>query len=430
MLAHLHQQLQQHFPHHQHFLLAFSGGVDSMVLLHLLAQLPIQLRAIHIHHGLSPNADQWATFCEQQCKRLEIPFILQKVSVDGENGMEASARTARYQAIQTHKFAEEVVITAHHLDDQTETFFLALKRGSGLKGLGAMHTVSAWQNTPLFRPLLRFSKADIVAYANQQQLTWIEDESNTICTYERNFLRNDVLPLLNQRWQHFNQMVGNACQHLQNQQQLLDELLAEQFCQYYNASSRALNIADFPTFSPAKQQALLRLWLAKQHQMMPSQAVLNQILTQMCNAGQDKQPEIQLGKKYLRRYKQQLFLTPAFADTQHFTATLAPHTQIILPDHLGTLIHQETEIICKTAQEITRLPLPKDLVQHTFSVKLHQTGKVKCYGKPHREEMKKIWQTHQIPVWLRRRTPLIFWQEELVGCLPINPVGDIVDVML
>lgn len=418
MLAHLHQQLQQHFPHHQHFLLAFSGGVDSMVLLHLLAQLPIQLRAIHIHHGLSPNADHWATFCEQQCKRLEIPFILQKVSVDGENGMEASARTARYQAIQMHKFAEEVVITAHHLDDQAETFFLALKRGCGLKGLGGMQTTSHWQNMPLFRPLLEVSKSEILSYAKQQQLAWVEDESNLSNTYERNFLRNAVLPQLNQRWQHFNQMVGRACQHLTNQQQLLDELLGEQLAMYSDTDSRSLNIADFPAFSVAKQQELMRLWLAQQGQAMPSQKLLTQILNQMLVADTDKHPEIQLDEQWLRRYQQRIFLTPHFAETKDFSAVLEPNTEMALPDNLGVIVRKQSEIICKTSGKFIRLPLPNALEQEPLTAKLHHSGKVKCYGKPHREEMKKIWQTHQIPVWLRTRTPLIFWQDELVGCLP------------
>ncbi|MWR52261.1 tRNA lysidine(34) synthetase TilS, partial [Escherichia coli] len=135
------------------------------VLLHLLAELQLNLRAVHIHHGLSPNADSWAAFCEQVCKRLKIPFILQKVTVDRSEGIEAGARTARYQAIGEIIQPNEVLVTAHHLDDQAETFLLALKRGSGIKGLSAMQAVGFWQNFTIFRPLLNVSRAQIEQYA-------------------------------------------------------------------------------------------------------------------------------------------------------------------------------------------------------------------------------------------------------------------------
>ena len=315
LLQHLHQQLDQYQPNRTHFLVALSGGIDSVVLLHLLSQLPLNLRAIHVHHGLSPNADSWADFCEQLCKRLNIPFILQKVSVQGSKGIEDAARHARYQAIQAVRQADETVVTAHHQGDQVETFFLALKRGSGAKGLAAMPVVGFWQNTPLFRPLLAIKKDMIQAYAVQHQLEWVEDESNQSEIYDRNFLRNAVLPTLNERWLHFDEMVYRATANLYQQQQLLDELLAETLTQYINPTNYALNIADFSKFSLSKQQALLRLWLSQQQQMMPSQAQLLQIIKQMIMSKSDKQPEIQLGDKWLRRYQQQLFLTRTFEPT-------------------------------------------------------------------------------------------------------------------
>ena len=223
LLQHLHQQLVQYQPNRTHFLVALSGGIDSVVLLHLLSQLPLNLRAIHVHHGLSPNADSWADFCEQLCKRLNIPFILQKVSVQGSKGIEDAARYARYQAIQSVRQADETVITAHHQGDQVETFFLALKRGSGVKGLAAMPVVGFWQNMPLLRPLLAIKKNMIQAYAVQHQLEWVEDESNQSEIYDRNFLRNAVLPMLNERWPHFDEMVYRATANLYQQQQLLHE---------------------------------------------------------------------------------------------------------------------------------------------------------------------------------------------------------------
>lgn len=143
-------------------LIAFSGGLDSTALLSLVKKLRekrphLSLRAIHIHHGLSPNADTWTEHCQQLCEQFAIPLIIEKVKVEMHDGIEAGAREARYQAISTHIQPNEYLVTAHHLNDQTETFFLALKRGTGLQGLGAMQKESQLFGMPILRPLLSFS---------------------------------------------------------------------------------------------------------------------------------------------------------------------------------------------------------------------------------------------------------------------------------
>lgn len=159
---------------------------------------------------------------------VKYSFYFAKVTVDSTNGVENGARKARYQAIQQHLKSNEILATAHHLDDQAETFLLALKRGSGIKGLSAMQAVNFLQNFTVFRPLLTFSKAELLAYAKAHQLQWIEDESNANNRYDRNFLRNKILPLLNQRWQQFSEMVARSAQHCAEQQELIQELLNDE----------------------------------------------------------------------------------------------------------------------------------------------------------------------------------------------------------
>ncbi len=261
-------------------LIGLSGGVDSVVLLHLFARTSFNVRAIYIHHGLSPNADDWAAFCEQYSKRLNIPFILQKVRVDSSNGVESGAREARYQAIQQQLNPNEVFATAHHLDDQAETFLLALKRGSGVKGLSAMQAVTFLQNFTVFRPLLTFTKSDLMGYAVQHQLGWIEDESNADNRYDRNFLRNSILPLLNQRWQQFSQMVARSAQHCAEQQALIEELLSDEL-KSRTGEKQQLNINGFGQFSLAKQQQVIRLWLEQNGVKMPSQSQLQAVISEL-----------------------------------------------------------------------------------------------------------------------------------------------------
>ncbi len=416
------QQLAKHCPNQTAFFIGLSGGVDSVVLLHLFAQarqaLSLKLRAIHIHHGLSPNADSWATFCEQLCEQWAIPLTVCKVQVQGKQGLEANARTARYQAIQQHIQPNEMLATAHHLDDQAETFFLALKRGSGIQGLGAMQAVSFWQNVAIFRPLLSFSKTDILAYAKQHQLKWIEDESNFNTDFDRNFLRQTALPLLNQRWQQFNQMVARSSQHCAEQQQLIEELLKPELAS--RLQNGGLDITGFEYFSLLKQQQLVRLWLAQAHLAMPSVAQLEQIIQRLILAKADKNPQVKLEQHLIRRYQQQIFITPIQAEIDDFELELPPQSEEIqLPASLGIVQRNGIEIIYKISGKSHRLLLPDTLQQTPLRLTNRYPSKVQCYGKNHREEMKKIWQENRIPIWQRGRIPLLFSAERLVALLLI-----------
>lgn len=461
MLNHLQQQLRQHLPRQRDFLIGLSGGVDSVVLLHLFAQLPdLNLRAVHIHHGLSPNADQWADFCESLCQDYRIPLITEKVNVCGNHGLEANARTARYQAIGNLIQPNEVLATAHHLDDQVETFFLALKRGSGLKGLSAMQAVGNWQHFAIFRPLLEREKADLIAYAEQQALHWINDESNGDNRFDRNFLRNQILPALNQRFPQFSQQVAHSATHCREQQALIEELLGEEL-QKRIGDKQQLDISGFARFSPLKQKQLVRLWLAKCGVAMPSQAQLQAVIDELIFAKSDKNPQVKLGDKIIRRYRQAVFVTEQVAEIGKVVVEIPPcpplqkrgvcssnvETDDTVPpfleggeyslnvetDHgLAPPFHKRgrggisrilsihrtpTDLICTFSGKTYRLLLPIELHDQPLTLKIGVRGRVREYGKPHSEEMKKIWQKHDVPTWEREHTPLLFRRGELVAVL-------------
>ena len=215
-------------------LLAYSGGLDSSVLLHQLVLLrnqrpELQLRAVHIHHGLNPLADSWVAHCEQQCAQWQVPLEVVRVQIDARaGGIEAAARTARYDAFSQLLLPDEALLTAQHLDDQSETVLLALKRGSGPAGLAAMPQQHWLGQHRHLRPLLAVSRSQLEAWAQHHQLSWIEDDSNQDPRYDRNFLRLKVLPLLNDRWPHFASAVARSAALCGEQEQLLDELLAEE----------------------------------------------------------------------------------------------------------------------------------------------------------------------------------------------------------
>lgn len=421
MLNHLRQQLEQHLPAQKAFLIGLSGGVDSVALLSLFAELrniyPLHLRAVHIHHGLSPNADQWANFCEQLCQKKQIPLIIKKVQITGNQGLEANARNARYHAISQLIQPTEIFTTAHHLDDQAETFFLALKRGSGVKGLSAMQAVSLRQHFTIFRPLLNISKADLLTYAQQAGLHWVEDESNSDEAFDRNFLRQQILPTLNQRWHGFSQMVKRTSQHCAEQQQLLNELLETELNQRIDLKHKRLDISHFSHFSPLKQRELIRLWLEKCYLPMPSQTQLAELLAQMIGSDNDKNPQFILGEQVIRRYQQQLFITPNFEPIAPFQSPLIIGKPLQLPNNLGCISRTENALICEFSARSYHLRLANALQKADLNIQLQPTSKVKCYGKTQREEMKKIWQKNSVPIWERPRTPLLFVQDELVAVL-------------
>ncbi|WP_372767871.1 tRNA lysidine(34) synthetase TilS [Pseudoalteromonas sp.] len=296
------------------FTVALSGGMDSVVLLHLAKRFrdelgDIELKAVHVNHGLSDNASDWQIFCETLCQRWQIPFVASEVSLNlsPRQSLEAIARDARYQAIKHSMLAGSCVLVGQHIDDQVETFFIRLKRGAGLLGLGAMAREST-NDAGLFivRPLLDFTRNEIEQYVTEHALTHIIDESNTDDRFDRNFLRNQVLPLLNARFQGFNRTILRVTQLLQSQQQLLDEYIAEdaKVC----VKGNKISLENLCSFSRTRIENLIRFWLKNQHLQLPSQKVLNQIVEQGLNAKADAQVQIHCGDFFVCRYQSALYV--------------------------------------------------------------------------------------------------------------------------
>ena len=209
--------------------IALSGGRDSVALLHaacsLRATVPFQLRAIHIHHGLSAHATDWAQFCAALCAKLNVAHTQIAVQVDRTNaaGVEAHARAARYQAFTT--LDVDAILLAHHADDQIETSLHRLFRGAGLTGLAGMQATRPLKpSTQLLRPWLEINRAQIEAYVAENKLEFIEDESNTNTQHTRNFLRNEILPSLQQHFPQVKQAVAHMAQHAQEHAQFAEAL--------------------------------------------------------------------------------------------------------------------------------------------------------------------------------------------------------------
>ncbi|WP_336285863.1 tRNA lysidine(34) synthetase TilS [Citrobacter arsenatis] len=390
-------------------LVAFSGGLDSTVLLHQLVlwrtQHPkVALRAIHIHHGLSPQADSWVQHCESVCAQWQVPLVVEKVHLEDDGlGIEAQARRARYQAFAQTLLPGEVLMTAQHLDDQCETFLLALKRGSGPAGLSAMGENSPFAGTQLIRPLLAQTREALEVWARQHELCWIEDESNQDDVYDRNFLRLHVTPLLQQRWPRFAQAVARSAALCAEQESLLDELLANDLADCVTTQGTLL-LAPLMTMSGVRRAALLRRWLAGLNAPMPSRDGLERIWQEVALAREDASPCFRLGEYTVRRYQSQLWWVKSF-DGQSETVIPWPcwEMPLTLPAGLGSV-----KLI--PAGEL-RMPQADEAV----SIRFKAPGILHIVGRNGGRKLKKIWQEQGIPPWRRDTTPLLFYGETLIA---------------
>lgn len=277
-----------------------SGGCDSVVLLHALSRLVLAgpLRAIHIHHGLSANADDWADFCADYCRRLGVPLTVRRVAVDAASGqgLEAAARSARYAAFA--EGAEGSLLLAHHRGDQAETVLFNLLRGSGVAGAAAMPAERRCGQLRLLRPMLDVSRREIEAYAMAAGLSWIDDESNVDTALTRNYLRHEALVSLSQRFPGAEASLARAAANFSEAADLLDEL-AELDWQGVS-DGEAARLSGLRQLSPARLKNLLRYRLRWLSWRVPVAARLDEFARQLHVAGPDRHPELVLPDGVMR----------------------------------------------------------------------------------------------------------------------------------
>ncbi len=271
-----------------------SGGCDSVVLLHALVTLGLRerLQAIHVHHGLSPNADAWAEFCGDYCRRLGVSFVTRRVTVDAStgSGLEAAARDARYAVFA--ELAGDTLLLAHHRGDQAETVLFNLLRGAGVTGAAGIPVERNFAHCRLLRPLLGLSRGEIEAYARQAGLTWIEDESNGDTAITRNFLRHQTLVGLARRFPGAEAALAQAASHFAEAGGLLDEL-AELDWQRV-AEGDAARLGDLRQLSVPRLKNLLRHRLRSMGWRVPVADRLDEFVRQVLTAAPDRHPELVL----------------------------------------------------------------------------------------------------------------------------------------
>ncbi len=392
-------------------LLAYSGGLDSTVLLDALAGLGLpRLRAAHVHHGLQAVAEGWIEHCRGECENRSVPFELLRVRIAEQSpaGPEAAAREARYAALRDLMQAGEVLVTAHHGDDQAETFLMHAMRGAGPRGLGAMPALQDFAPGLLWRPMLGLHRDDLSRYATARGLRWVEDPHNRDPRYERAWLRSEVLPVLRRRWPSVATTLARSAALCAE----ADGLLAALATMDAGGAQRGevLSVTALKTLSPGRRNNLLRGWIAGPRGLsLPPHTLLGQI-DDLLDARCDAEPCMAWSGGELRRYRDDLHAIKALPPLPDgFEAEWNGLGNLPLPVGCGLLI------------------APPEAGPRELLVQLPRGGeRLRLAPDRPRQRLKNLFQDHAVPPWRRSRTPLVFEAGVLrwVGGLPLPEQDD------
>lgn len=391
--------------------------MDSVVLLHLLHKLAPrfdwQLSALHVHHGISPNADTWADFCTRLCSQHSVPLNIERVDIThlrDEHGIEAAARKLRHAAFA--RLSCDVVALAHHADDQAETLLLQLLRGAGVKGVAAMQLLKP--ATPhahaTLRPLLDISRGKLVEYAQQHVLQWVEDESNADDRYPRNFLRHRLLPLLEQRFPAYRDTLTRSARHFAEAGELLDELAQQDAQGAENSTTFELSLLRQLSHSRAKN--LLRYWLHKQGAPMPQNVQLDELLNQLLDARDDAAVCVDFGNWQVRRFQDKAHVMQILGEfDQNLVLSWHGEAGLEWPALSSRLIFRQMQGQGISLAKLQSAPVTLRLRSGGEALRPHATAATRS--------LKNLLQEHRVPPWQRERLPLLYCGNELVSVVGV-----------
>lgn len=411
----LFEVLQQLLPAGR-FWIGYSGGMDSTVLLHAVASLrtalpDVELGAVHINHGLHPDAARWSQHCTEQAARLGIPCHVVPVTVARVPGasLEAQARAARYAAFAALVGRGDCLLTAHHGDDQAETVLLQLLRGAGVHGLAAMPGKSNFGAGVHARPLLGFARSALAHYATDARLRWIDDPANDDPGFDRNYLRHRVMPALRDRWPAVADTLARSARHCAQAAVLIDATAALDL-QQVQRDDGALDLAELRRLPFERQRALIRYWLRMRDLPLPPEARVDQILMQMHGAALDRQPRIAWTGAEVRRHRDRLYaMRPVVSQPQNGARELCwrPDVPLELPGSGMRLV----------AVPVTGAGLNAARCHGADITVRFRRGGERCRPADgmHTRSLKKLLQEAGVPVWERERLPLIYINGELAA---------------
>ena len=397
-------------PGNKQFLIAYSGGLDSHVLLHLMVCLREEagygIRAVHVNHNIQRESRDWAGHCEDTCQALGVE--LEVIDVDagrpGKEGPESRARHKRYAALEDILAEGEVLLTAHHRDDQVETLLLRLFRGSGVLGLASMRAVRSFGKGLHARPLLQHTREQLSAYAGDNNLDWVEDPSNADTRLDRNYVRHEVIPVIKNRWPSVDLPVTRTIQVFSETQELLDDVAQQDLLNCITENPDIVAVGPVKQLSIPRQKNLVRYWSRTLELPPPDSRSVSRIISEVLQARHDSNAQVRWKGAELHRYGRRIQLTapPGEFDSSAIRAWdfTAP-----CPLEFGEL----------TAVEGHGNGLKRGSCNGArIEVRYRNGGeKIRLPGRTCRHKLKKLFQEAATPPWLRERVPLIYVGDRL-----------------
>lgn len=407
--AHL-EELLSCYPDTEVCWIAYSGGMDSHILLHALAEIREHIKphiiAIHINHGSNKNADLWQQHCRDICQVYDIEFKYNNIVLSAHQGSESLAREKRYAIFSELVKKNHLLLTAHHANDQIETILFRLLRGAGAEGLSGIPVYRAFSQGYLLRPLLAYSRQGLHDYAIGASLNWIEDDSNQSNQHDRNFLRNKIIPELSSRWPGILKTIPRAAQHQTELKDLIAEIAESDLQSICGDNFSNIYIDKFRQLSAARRKHVLRTWIKKNQWPIPDAQLLDKIDKELIAAGIDRNPCIQWQGAEMRRYRNQLYIMPALVAHDPVSSIRWDLRQTLITAS-GSLTTVATE-----GHGINQSLIPDNIVE----VKSRQGGEtIRPVGQAHTRTLKKLFQQAAVPPWLRNRIPLLFYKDDIIA---------------
>ncbi len=394
-----------------------SGGLDSVVMLHGLIHCAphLSVRALHVNHGLSPSAALWQQFCADFCQAHGVAFTAVEVDVKSalvnpNASIEAAARDLRYKAFASQLDAEEVLILAHHLDDQLETLLLRLMRGAGIDGLRGMPAERSVGVSRLLRPLLQVSRSALQNYAETNSLSWVEDDSNSNTKFDRNYCRHEVMPVLEKRWPNYRESLSKSLQLMDEAAVIIHEVAVQDIANASAAHAGVLKVSDLALLSKSRLRNALRVWLLQLQAPAMGWKPLNDVVAKLTKHRGAGQTLVTTGEFTLVAYKGELHALRVVSPPMRPKGTWQPTTKqsFSLPDN-GRLELQGGGAI-KNLTRLTELAVDYK----------HGGESCQLIGRP-RKTLKQVFQEEGIPPWLRDRVPLLYSGDQLVYVPLVGP---------
>ena len=401
------------------YVIAYSGDIDSHVLLYCCKQLCLPVRAVHVHHGLQQAADDWVDQCQQYCESQNINLDVLYVDAKKKRGEspEETARIVRYEALKNNLVDGDCLLTAQHLNDQAETLLLQLFRTASAAGLSAMPAIKQMGKNIHLRPLLSFSRNEIEAYAKDNNLIWVEDPSNQDVSFDRNYLRKEIVPHLEQRWPEVIKQLSTVANMQSKNLQVLEDMAAIDLANAVTIISDCLQCTVFEVVSTLSIDKLkqlsaprllnvLRYWVIKAINNKPSRNLLEEIEKTLVNVQSDANPEILFSGFVFRRFKGSLYL---LKNNSEKIPEIEYDWSPASPLNLSKL-----NIQLKTVD--TDGGLSRHLLNEKLKVTFRKGGEAfHPAERKHSQSLKKLLQEAGIPPWERDVIPLVYFDEELIA---------------